>query len=90
MLIVPASTDRRCSTARPARTGQSPPQKVLGRKIARALWRGIGKPAEMRYIRVAVRGTTGLERWTAMDMYYHYTQLEGRWVGDPNRPDPVR
>ena len=67
-----------------------PPEKVLGRKIARALWRALGKPPEMSYIKIAVRGTDRIDRWTAMGMYYHHTQLEGPWIGDPNRPDGAR
>jgi hypothetical protein len=59
-----------------------PPEKVLGRKIARALWHGLGKPNDLQYITIAVHGSGGFARYT---MYYHRSQLDGPWVGDPPR-----
>lgn len=60
-----------------------PPEKVLGRKIARVFWRGWGRPPETQYVMVAVRGTRGRDRWTVNTMYYLHGQLEGPWAGDP-------
>jgi hypothetical protein len=63
-----------------------PPEKVLGRKIARVFWRGRGKPADLKSIMIAVTGTKGIDRWTAMTMFYYPRQLDGPWVGEPNTP----
>ena len=63
-----------------------PPEKVLGRKIARVLWRGLGRPSELKYIMVTVRGTTGVDRWTTNTMYFHRSQLEDVWAGDLGTP----
>jgi len=60
-----------------------PPPKVLGRKIARELWRQLGKPKTLRQIMIAVRGTVGKDRWTAETLFYYPEQLDGPWVGDP-------
>lgn len=60
-----------------------PPEKVLGRKIARVFWRGWGRPPDAQYVMVAVRGTRGRDRWTVETMYYLLNQLEGPWAGDP-------
>ena len=59
------------------------PEKVLGRKIARVFWRGVGKPSSLQQIVVRVRGTVGIDRWTSTDLYYYRAQLEGPWAGDP-------
>lgn len=59
-----------------------PPEKVLGRKIARALFRAMGRPAELRQIAVSVHGTVGADRWSGVDMYYYPGQLSGKWSGD--------
>jgi len=60
-----------------------PPEKVLGRKIARVFWSEWGRPAETQYVMVAVRGTRGRDRWTAETMYYRRSQLIEPWAGDP-------
>lgn len=60
-----------------------PPEKVLGRKIARAFWNAAGRPAETEAIMIAVRGTRGTDRWTARTMLYYHEQLNGPWAGDP-------
>lgn len=62
-----------------------PPEKVLGRKIARVLWHSMGKPQDLQFITIAVRGSTGLDRWSNTTMYYHRSQLDGPWVGDSIR-----
>src|ERR671934_182481 len=66
-----------------AEADSCPPEKVLGRKIARVFWRGLGKPTQMQYIMIAVVGTKGIDRWTTDIMYFHRPQLDGRWAGDP-------
>jgi len=60
-----------------------PPEKVLGRQLARILWRGIGKPTTIERISVTVRGTIGKDRWSSMAMFYPLFQLNGPWAGDP-------
>ena len=65
-----------------AEADSCPPEKVLGRKIARVLFRFLDRPAAMQQIVVAVHGTNGKDRWTVEDMYYYREQLEGRWAGD--------
>src|SRR5215213_5817891 len=57
-----------------------PPEKVLGRRIARSLWVRWGRPSEIQYVLVAVRGTSGRDRWTAETMYYPRSQLQGPWA----------
>lgn len=63
-----------------------PPQKVLGRKVARVFWREVGKAAALKFVIVRVEGTTGKDRFSYIDLYYIPAQLEGRWVGDPEHP----
>ena len=66
-----------------AEADSCPPEKVLGRQIARSLFRALGQPAGLQQIVVAVRGTLGLDRWSVESMYYFPAQLTGRWAGDP-------
>jgi hypothetical protein len=66
-----------------AEADSCPPEKVLGRKIARAFWNAAGRPAETQAIMIAVRGTRGIDRWTAETMYYWRNQLDKPWAGDP-------
>jgi hypothetical protein len=66
-----------------AEADSCPPEKVLARKIARIFWRSWGRPAEVQYMIVAVRGTKGPDRWTATTMYFQKFQLEQAWAGDP-------
>lgn len=63
-----------------------PPEKVLGRKIARVFWREVGKSAGLKTVIVRVRGTQGVDRLSFVDFYYIPAQLEGPWVGDPAHP----
>ena len=63
-----------------------PPEKVLGRKIARLFWRRLGKGQGMQLVVVRVEGTKGIDKLTRYDMYYFPAQLQGRWAGDPD-PD---
>ncbi len=65
-----------------AEADSCPPPKVLGRRIARALYRGLGRPSDLEKVIVLVRGTAGIDRWTAMGMYYYRSELTGRWAGD--------
>jgi len=65
-----------------AEADSCPPEKVLGRKLARLLWRGLNKPRELHYIIVAVHGTKDRDRFTVYTMYYQRGQLEAPWVGD--------
>jgi hypothetical protein len=67
-----------------AEADSCPPEKVLARKIARAFWRSWGRPADIQYIIVAVRGTKGRDRWTSTSMYFHKPQLVQAWAGDPS------
>lgn len=65
-----------------------PPEKVLGRRIARALWRGAARQAGADAVVVEVRGT-GAARFQAVHMYYYRPQLERSWAGDAHgRPRP--
>ncbi|MEP7001298.1 MAG: hypothetical protein ABI969_12515 [bacterium] len=66
-----------------AEADSCPPEKVLARKIARIFWRSRGRPAKLQYMIVAVRGTTGRDRWTAKSMYFQNFQLSRAWAGDP-------
>ncbi|HEY5218949.1 MAG TPA: hypothetical protein VIJ16_04020 [Gemmatimonadaceae bacterium] len=59
-----------------------PPEKVLGRKIARVLFRELGRPTSLKQVSVVVRGAVGLARWSYEHMYYYPDQLSGRWAGD--------
>lgn len=63
-----------------------PPQKVLGRRIARELWRRQGKVSGLEQIIVRVRGTSGIDRLSYADLYYGRPELDGPWIGD--RPAP--
>jgi hypothetical protein len=72
-----------------AEADSCPPEKVLGRQIARVLWRRGGKEADLQTVIVRVHGSAGLDRWSHTDMYYYPPQLEGRWAGDPEKaPSP--
>jgi hypothetical protein len=68
-----------------AEADSCPPEKVLGRRIARVLWRRGGKAAGLKTVIVRVRGTSGLDRLSWTDMFYDPSQLEGPWAGDPER-----
>jgi hypothetical protein len=59
-----------------------PLPKVLGRKLARVFYRGIGKEAGVTRVIVRVRGTIGLGRLSSIDMYYGIPDLVDSWVGD--------
>ena len=65
-----------------AEADSCPPEKVLGRKLARTYWRATGRPTEIKQILVAVHGTVGVDRWSVITMYYTYGQLAAKWVGD--------
>ena len=65
-----------------AEADRCPPEKVLGRQIARVLWRLGGKEADLKTVVVRVRGVSGLDRFSHTDMYYNPSQLEGQWAGD--------
>lgn len=64
-----------------------PPEKVLGRRIARATWAALDKPKGLKFIMVRVRGPWDgdplLSRTQLVeDFYYSYEQLAGPWIGD--------
>ncbi|MEA3245580.1 MAG: hypothetical protein U9Q74_05435 [Gemmatimonadota bacterium] len=59
-----------------------PPPKVLGRQIARALFRAMGRPPGLQQVVVSVHGTAGGDRWSVVDMYFYPEQLSGKWAGD--------
>lgn len=61
-----------------------PGDKVLGRKIARALFRAMGRPAALQQVVVTVRGAVGIDRWSASDLHYDRERLTAKWEGDPN------
>lgn len=65
-----------------AEADSCPPEKVLGRRLARILWREGGKAAGLRMVAVQVRGVDH-ERYTSIRMFYYPVQLEGPWAGDP-------
>jgi hypothetical protein len=68
-----------------AEADSCPPEKVLGRQIARILWRRGGKAADLSSVIVRVHGSAGLDRLSYTDMYYYPSQLEGPWAGDPEK-----
>jgi hypothetical protein len=59
-----------------------PLPKVLGRKLARVFYRGIGEEAGITRVIVRVRGTIGLGRDSFIDMYYGIHDLVDPWAGD--------
>jgi hypothetical protein len=74
-----------------------PPEKVLGRRLARLLWTYIGKPKELAIVTVRVRGplvedALGSATQISEELFYPRFQLTGPWVGDeplsrnPKRP----
>ena len=65
-----------------AEADSCPPEKVLGRKLARIYWRAAGQPRAIKHIMVAVHGTNAIDRWTVVTMYYPYGHLAAPWVGD--------
>jgi hypothetical protein len=67
-----------------AEADHCPPEKVLGRQIARVLWKNGGKALALKSVIVRVRGVSGLDRLSWTDMYYEPSQLEGPWAGDPS------
>src|ERR1019366_7335962 len=73
-----------------AEADRCPPYKVLGRRIARVLWRRGGKEADLKTVIVRVRGVAGVDRFSYADLYYASSELEGRWEGDPEKPSGVQ
>lgn len=66
-----------------------PPQKVLGRRIARAAWTTMGRPRQLRHVEVRVHGPETPDPTdenatlsTSWSLYYPRFQLDGPWVGD--------
>ncbi|MHB1095294.1 MAG: hypothetical protein ACYC3F_03900 [Gemmatimonadaceae bacterium] len=64
-----------------------PPEKVLGRRLARIVWTELGRPADLQLVIVRVRGPRSgnpLERMSQLtvDLFYPRFQLTGPWVGD--------
>lgn len=63
-----------------------PPEKVLGRRIAREVWAALGKPRDLGQVIVRVRGPRVGEEsdytQTEWIFYYPLFQLTGPWVGD--------
>jgi hypothetical protein len=68
-----------------AEADRCPPEKVLGRKIARVFWRTAGIELGIQQVVIRVHGAGALEQWNFSDMYYYRDQLEGAWAGDPIR-----
>lgn len=68
-----------------AEADSCPPEKVLGRRLARILWRELGRPMSLERVTVRVQGTVGKDRWSYVDMYYYKSELERPWVGDPDQ-----
>ena len=67
----------------PVEADGCPPEKVIGRQIARVLFRALGRPGALKTVIVAVHGTRGLDRWSVSKMYFYPEQLTGKWAGDP-------
>lgn len=70
-----------------------PPEKVLGRRLARLVWAELGRPATLQLVTVRVRGPMtgdplGTLRKVSVDLFYPRFQLTGPWVGD--RPEIER
>ena len=72
-----------------AEADSCPPQKVLGRRIARELWRQQGRTLGLEEIVVRVHGSSGRDRLSYVDMAYGRAELDGQWAGD-QRPLPPR
>ncbi|HVX41361.1 MAG TPA: hypothetical protein VHB25_17485 [Gemmatimonadaceae bacterium] len=62
--------------------GGCPPQKALGRRIARELWRQHGKRVGLQEVIVRVHGRAGADRLSYVDMHYGRAELDEPWVGD--------
>ncbi len=62
--------------------GGCPLEKVLGRRIARELWRREGRAMALEQVIVRVHGNSGLDRLSYEDMYYGRADLDTPWVGD--------
>lgn len=71
-----------------------PPEKVLGRRIAREVWSALGKPRQLQQVIVRIRGPRVGDEfdYTEMqwDFYYPRFQLTGQWVGDAIGSSGVR
>ena len=72
----------------PIEQDSCPPEKILGRKIARVLWQNGGRESRLATVIVRVHGTVGVDRFSYTAMYYEPSQLEGPWAGDPARLPP--
>lgn len=66
-----------------AEADNCPPEKVLGRQIARVFWRGLGTRLGLQQVVVQVGGTKGMDQFSRISMFYYPVQLEGLWAGDP-------
>ncbi|MFA6165473.1 MAG: hypothetical protein WC700_02580 [Gemmatimonadaceae bacterium] len=64
-----------------------PPEKVLGRRLARIVWTELGTPADLQLVIVRVQGPlTGSPLGSMIqvteNLFYPRFQLTGPWVGD--------
>ncbi|HEU4994299.1 MAG TPA: hypothetical protein VFT29_05745 [Gemmatimonadaceae bacterium] len=64
-----------------AEADSCPPQKVLGRRIARVFWRQAGKRLGLSSVVVRVRGDAR-DPDSYTDLYYYHRELEAPWAGD--------
>ncbi|HSB55708.1 MAG TPA: hypothetical protein VLD58_15210 [Gemmatimonadales bacterium] len=62
-----------------------PPPKVLGRKLARLLYRRTGKAAPLKTIVVEVKAPAPFGQNRAR-MYYYLQELQEPWAGDRDSP----
>lgn len=68
-----------------AEAGTCPPEKVLGRRLARAYWRGAGRPTDLQQVTVRVQSRDRVPGYTEISMYYYAPELSEAWVGDPDQ-----
>lgn len=66
-----------------------PPEKVLGRRIARAFWRTTGRATGIDTVTVIVQSVyvtaIGPSSLMRVGMIYTRSELEGAWAGDTLR-----
>ena len=65
-----------------AEAGSCPAEKVLGQRLARILWWGLGADSTLQQVVVRVKGTKGIDQFSQTSMFYYVPQLRDPWVGD--------
>jgi hypothetical protein len=68
-----------------AEADHCPPQKVLGRQVARIFWRRGGKDAGLKTVIVRVQGTIGLDRYSFVVIQYNYFAISSELAAPENK-----